>query len=336
MAVVKEKFAELIEQFESSEWLIDENDMQFGKKLGDGASGVTYVGEYRGEKVAIKSYSASILINDIRSVKNEMDILSKMRHKNIVQFRGLVLPRDKPSASLVTKFAQRGELGHALYSSRLVRRRGDALRFQIVLGLAEGLKYLHSYNVIHRDIKPANILLHDDCEPMLTDFGFSRFIDNDSNDNMTGETGSYRYMAPEVTCHSHYSAKADVYSFALICNEIFCDERPFEYQIAAVVALDVVKKNLRPSQRKIKNERLKNIIARCWDQDASKRPEWDVVIQELQAAKIEMEKKGSSSIASLFRKSSTPAAPSSPLVPSPRQPASSSSSLNPVKRNPPS
>lgn len=316
MAILGEKFGELIKQFETSEWLIDDADIEFGKKLGDGASGVTYVGEYKSEKVAIKSYSAGILVNDIRSVQNEMDILSKMRHKNIVQFRGLVLPRDKPSASLVTKFAQRGELGHALYSSRMIRRRGDALRFQIVLGLAEGLKYLHSYNVIHRDIKPANILLDDDFEPMLTDFGFSRFFDKDSNDNMTGETGSYRYMAPEVTCHSHYSEKADVFSFALICNEIFCDEKPFEYQIAAVVALDVVKKNLRPSQRKIKNDRLKTIIAKCWDKDASKRPEWDVIISQLQTAKTEMEKKSSHSIASLFRKShSASASSSSSLIP---------------------
>lgn len=314
-----EKYQALFKQFKNSKWLINENDIEIGKKLGDGASGVTYVGEYNNEKVAIKSYSMGILMNDINSVQNEMDILSKMRHKNIVQFRGLMLRSDRPSASLVTKFAECGELGDALYKSRLVKRRGDSLRFKIVLGLAEGLKYLHSCNVVHRDLKPANILLDDDLEPMLTDFGFSRFFDKDSNDNMTGETGSYRYMAPEVTCHSHYSEKADVYSFALICNEIFCDERPFEYQIAACVALDVVQKNLRPPQKKIKNDRLKAIIAQSWHQDASQRPDWDDVISELKLAQFEMvgnsrkdskparggEKKKSSSsigISSLFRK----------------------------------
>lgn len=269
------------------------------KRLGDGASGVTYLGEFETQKVAVKAYSASILNNDINSVKNEMNIMSKMRHKNIVQFKGLCLRKDRPAAALVTKFAERGELGHALYSSRLVRRKGDVLRFKIVIGLAEGLKYLHSYHVIHRDIKPANILLDDNYEPMLTDFGFSRFIDADSTDKMTGETGSYRYMAPEVTRHSHYTEKADTYSFGLICNEIFTDERPFEYQIAAVVALDVVKKNLRPSQKKVKNERLKIIIGRCWDANPDLRPEWDEVIAELSLAQTEMEKKGSA-ISSLF------------------------------------
>lgn len=297
-----QKFAELIQQFENSEWLIEDAKITYGKKLGDGASGVTYTGQYNGEKVAIKSYSAAILTNDINSVKNEMDILSKMGHKNIVQFRGFVLRRDPPSAALVTRFAERGELGDALYTNRIVRRRGDSLRFKIVLGLAEGLKFLHSFNVIHRDIKPANILLDDDFEPMLTDFGFSRFFDTDSADNMTGETGSYRYMAPEVTSHSHYTEKADVYSFALICNEIFTDERPFEYQIAAVVALDVVRKDLRPSQRKIKNERLKTIISRCWARDPSRRPAWDEIISELKLAQEEMGKKNSKPLSSLFRR----------------------------------
>lgn len=297
-----QKFLDLIAQFDNSEWLIDDNEITYGKKLGDGASGVTYLAEYAGHKVAVKAYSPAILTHDINSVKNEMDIMSKMKHKNIVQFKGLCLRKDRPAASLVTNFAEKGELGDALYNSRLVRRKGDPLRFKIVLGLAEGLQYLHSYHVIHRDIKPANILLDDNYEPMLTDFGFSRFIDEDSADNMTGETGSYRYMAPEVTCHSHYTEKADTYSFALICNEIFTDERPFEYQIAAVVAVDVVKKNLRPSQKKIKNERLKTIIARCWDANPDLRPEWSEVISELKLAQQEMDQKRSPLIGSLFRK----------------------------------
>lgn len=297
------KVDQLFNNFENSQWLIDANDIQIGKELGVGASGVTFIGEHKGMKVAIKSYSMAILTNDINSVKNEIDILSKLQHKNIVQFRGMMLRRNPPSASLVTKFAQRGELGDVMYKTWALKRQGNAMRFKIVLGLAEGLKYLHAHNVIHRDIKPANILLGDDFEPMLTDFGFSRFFDRDSKEILTGETGSYRYMAPEVTRHSHYTEKADVYSFALICNEIFCDERPFEYQVAAVVAMDVVKKNLRPSQKKIRNERLKRIIVRCWDKDASQRPDWDEVIEELNAAKMEMESdRGNHTLSSLFRK----------------------------------
>lgn len=310
-------FDTLVKQFENSPWVLDEKDVKVTKRLGMGASGVTYLGDYRGEKVAVKTYSAGILTYDVKSVKNEVDIMSQVRNKNVVQFRGILLSKDPPSLSMVTKFAERGELGAALYSQRLVRRRGDALRFKIVIGLAEGLQHLHSRRIIHRDIKPANILLDDDYEPLLTDFGFSRCIEDPSVD-MTGETGSYRYMAPEVTRHAHYSEKADVFSFALICNEVFTDEKPYEFQIAAVVALEVVQKNMRPSQKKIKNERLRRIIARCWSTEADERPGWDEVIAELKAAQQEGDKKSGSSsskkpssgsLSSLFRKkgqSSTP------------------------------
>lgn len=308
-----QNFLALCKHFDESEYIIDEAEIKFDKKLGDGASGTTFLADCQGQKAAVKVYSASILVNDINSVKNELEILSEIRHKNIITFLGLCLRQDPPGAALLTRLAENGELGHALYNSRIVRRKGDALRFKIVVGLAQGLKYLHSKNVIHRDIKPANILLDGDFEPMLTDFGFSRFIDRDKNTQMTGETGSYRYMAPEVTTHSHYTDKADTYSFALICNEVFMDERPFEYQISLVVACDVVKKKLRPSQKKIKNERLKRIIARCWDANMELRPEWDEIICELREAQKEMEARKAKMISSLFRKRTVASSSSSAI-----------------------
>lgn len=79
--------------------------------------------------------------------------------------------------------------------------------------LPDRLEYVHKHNIIHRDVKCANILLSNDYTPWITDFGFSRFIDKVNT--MTGETGSYRYMAPEIIRASKYSGKADVYSFAV-------------------------------------------------------------------------------------------------------------------------
>lgn len=294
-----ECFAELVDKYQKEGWLIRDADISFGCVLGRGASGTTYNGTFQGERVAIKAYSTSILTNDSLSVKNEMDIMSKLNHPNVVQFKGLCLSTDPVAAALVTAYASKGELGDALYRTRIVRRKGDPLRFKIVLGMARGLKYLHEHHIVHRDIKPANVLLDDNYEPMLTDFGFSRFIDNLGD--MTGETGSYRYMAPEVTRHGRYSGKADVFSFAMVCNEIFSDERPYQYLIAIEAAVGVVKRNLRPSQKRIKNQRLKAIIARSWDPEPEKRPEWDEIISQLTLAQAEMER-NKSGIGALFRK----------------------------------
>jgi serine/threonine protein kinase len=181
-------FAALREKYAAEGWLVNKEELEMGKPLGDGASGVTYGGTYKGQKVAVKSYSPAVLARDPESVKNEMDIMSTLKHPNVIGFVGLLLDTEAESIGLVTKLASKGELGHALHSSKVLRRKGDAVKFGIAIGLAKGLQYLHERDIIHRDVKPANILLDDDFSPMLTDFGFSRFVDNSGD--MTGETGS--------------------------------------------------------------------------------------------------------------------------------------------------
>eukprot|EP00179_Madagascaria_erythrocladioides_P003418 CAMPEP_0198314730 /NCGR_PEP_ID=MMETSP1450-20131203/5258_1 /TAXON_ID=753684 ORGANISM="Madagascaria erythrocladiodes, Strain CCMP3234" /NCGR_SAMPLE_ID=MMETSP1450 /ASSEMBLY_ACC=CAM_ASM_001115 /LENGTH=323 /DNA_ID=CAMNT_0044017803 /DNA_START=35 /DNA_END=1006 /DNA_ORIENTATION=+ len=277
----------LANKYSGEKWVISESDITFGKVLGRGASGTTYVGEHNGEKVAIKAYSLAILKHDPATVKNEMEILARISHPNIVSFCGMVLSTSPPAAALVTRFAPNGELGDAIYNRNLLRKRGNPLRFGVALGLARGLEHLHENDVIHRDLKPANVLLDDDFSPLLTDFGFSRFID--SGGNMTGETGSYKYMAPEVTKHQSYTFSADVYSFAILLNEIFNDEKPFEGLLPIHAAVGVVKKGLRPTQKKITQRfpSLAELAAQGWHEEPTKRPDWKTIIHTLEQAKAE-------------------------------------------------
>lgn len=95
-------------------------------------------------------------------------------------------------------------------------------------------------------------------------------------------------MAPEVISHRKYSASADTYSWAIIVNELFTDEKPYEFLIPIEAAVGVAKRGLRPSQKKIKSERLRCIIARSWEQDPSKRPGWPEIIAELELSQTEM------------------------------------------------
>lgn len=275
-----EKFEGLSKKYAEEGWLIPEADLTFGRVLGRGASGTTYMGSLRGEDVAIKAYSVSILRNDAVSVKNEMDIMARVKHENIVAFRGLCLSMDPPAAALVTVFATGGELGDALYKKHSIRKGGDAARYKVAIGLARGLRFLHANGLIHRDIKPANVLLDANGEPLLTDFGFSRMVD--VSGDMTGETGSYLYMAPEVVRHTTYSAKADTFSYAVLVNEIFSDERPYGHLLPMHAAIGVVKKDLRPSQKRIHNPQLRALLAACWDVSPDKRPDWDTIISTLE------------------------------------------------------
>lgn len=196
-----ENFVGHAAKYAAEGWLIPREALSYGRKLGDGASGVTYAGVYQGRPVAIKSYSPAMLAKDHVSVQNEMDIMAKLRHPNVVGLVGMCLEceKGKEYAALVMELAEKGELGHALYNSRVIKKKGDAVKFQIAIGLARGLEYLHDMNIIHRDVKTANILLDSQWNAMLTDFGFSRFIA--VSGDMTGETGCKLPQTPIFSLH---------------------------------------------------------------------------------------------------------------------------------------
>lgn len=278
-------FYQYIDTYKESGWCIEEQDLQIIRVLGNGASGTTYEGKYREAKVAVKAYSAKILKEDFVSVRNEMELLAHLSHPNIIKFYGICFMTNPFAACLVTELAPHGELGKALYPKsgiNLFSRLNQDVKFKIAIGIARGLQYLHSNKIIHRDVKPANVLLDEQNEPKLTDFGFSRLVDYSGQ--MTGETGSYKYMAPEVMRHQRYSESADIYSFAVVINEMFCEEPPYKYLLPVQAAVAVAKKGSRPSTKKIKNNILKDIIERCWSEDPNQRPDWDTIINSLQQA----------------------------------------------------
>lgn len=100
---------------------------------------------------------------------------------------------------------------------------------------------------------------------------------------------AYRTMAPEVIRHGKYSETADTFSFAMLVNQLFTEETPYEFLIPLEAAVGVVKRGLRPSTKKVKSPRVRDLIVRCWDQEPSARPGWDHVLQELEKAREESE-----------------------------------------------
>jgi len=94
-------------------------------------------------------------------------------------------------------------------------------------------------------------------------------------------------MAPEVVRHTTYSAKADTFSYAILVNEIFSDERPYGHLLPMHAAIGVVKKGLRPSQKRIHNPQLRSLLAACWDAMPDKRPDWDTIISTLEELRLQ-------------------------------------------------
>ncbi|WRX09608.1 Protein kinase domain - like 10 [Theobroma cacao] len=104
-------------------------------------------------------------------------------------------------------------------------------RYGIILGTARGLAYLHEefhVCIIHRDIKSSNILLDDDLQPKIADFGLARLLPEDKSHLSTKFAGTLGYTSPEYAIHGQLSEKADIYSYGIVVLEIISGQRSHE------------------------------------------------------------------------------------------------------------
>ncbi|OWM65408.1 hypothetical protein CDL15_Pgr008998 [Punica granatum] len=155
------------------------------------------------------------------------------------------------------------------------------------LDIARAMECLHSHGIIHRDLKPENLLLTADQKTVkLADFGLAR--EESLTEMMTAETGTYRWMAPElystVTLRQgekkHYNHKVDAYSFAIVLWELLHNKLPFEGMSNLQAAYAAAFKNVRPSADNLPEE-LAIILTSCWKEDPNDRPNFSQIIQML-------------------------------------------------------
>ena len=118
---------------------------------------------------------------------------------------------------------------------------------QISSGVASGMDYLHKINIIHRDLKTANLLLDENEVVKVADFGVARVKPTDGT-MMTAETGTYRWMAPEVIAHQFYNHKCDVFSYGILLWELVSGgDIPYPGYTPLQAAVGVVQRGLRPT-----------------------------------------------------------------------------------------
>ncbi|RCV25845.1 hypothetical protein SETIT_5G198400v2, partial [Setaria italica] len=159
---------------------------------------------------------------------NEVDVISQVRHKNLVKLLGCSV--DGPESFLVYEYHFHRSLDLFIFADDQNSRLDCKQRFDIICGIAEGLCYLHEESetrIIHRDIKASNILLDQKLKPKITDFGLARVLcgDSDRTHLTTGIAGTVGYMAPEYVVHGHLTEKVDVYSFGVLVIEVVTGKR---------------------------------------------------------------------------------------------------------------
>ncbi|XP_020205665.1 cysteine-rich receptor-like protein kinase 2 [Cajanus cajan] len=152
--------------------------------------------------------------------EGEVKLISNVHHRNLVRLLGCCIKgRER---ILVYEYMANSSLDKFIFGSR----RGSLnwkQRYHIILGTARGLAYLHEefhVSIIHRDIKTANILLDDDLQPKIADFGLARLLPGDRSHLSTKFAGTLGYTAPEYAMHGQLSEKADTYSYGIVVLEI--------------------------------------------------------------------------------------------------------------------
>ncbi|KAK9151920.1 hypothetical protein Syun_010229 [Stephania yunnanensis] len=199
-----------IEPQESPQFALDTirnatNDFADANKLGRGGFGVVYKGTLsNGQEIAAKRLSKSS-VQGSEEFKNEVMLLHKLQHKNLVRLLGFCL--DGEEKLLIYEYVPNGSLDKHLF----------------------GLLYLHEdsrLKIIHRDLKASNILLDDEMNAKISDFGMARLFGVDQTHQKTKRVaGTFGYMAPEYVIKGIISMKSDVYSFGVLVLEIISGQQ---------------------------------------------------------------------------------------------------------------
>ncbi|XP_022748519.1 serine/threonine-protein kinase STY46-like isoform X2 [Durio zibethinus] len=258
-------------------WEIDPRHLKFENKVASGSYGDLYKGTYCSQEVAIKVLKPERINTDMqKEFAQEVFIMRKVRHKNVVQFIGACTK--PPGLCIVTEFMSGGSVYDYLHKQKGVFKLPSLLK--VAIDVSKGMNYLHQNNIIHRDLKAANLLMDENEVVKVADFGVARV--KAQSGVMTAETGTYRWMAPEVIEHKPYDHKADVFSFGIVLWELLTGKVPYEYLTPLQAAVGVVQKGLRPTIPKHTNPKLTELLERCWQQDPALRPDFSEIIGILQ------------------------------------------------------
>ncbi|KAG6502490.1 hypothetical protein ZIOFF_034769 [Zingiber officinale] len=288
------------------EWEIDPSTLEMRYVIAHGTYGTVYRGIYGGRDVAVKlldwgqegaSFDAES--SSLRAAfRQEVAVWHKLDDPNFIGASmgtsNLKIPRRDATAGnvgctglpgraccVVVEYVAGGTLKQYLIKNR---RKKLPLKIvvQIALDLARGLSYLHSKKIVHRDVKTENMLLDVNRTLKIADFGVAR-VEAQNPRDMTGETGTLGYMAPEVLDGKPYNRRCDVYSFGICLWEIYCCAMPYADLSFAEVSYAVVRQNLRPEIPRCCPGSLASIMKRCWDENPNKRPEMCEVVKLLEA-----------------------------------------------------
>nr|KYP60959.1 Putative serine/threonine-protein kinase receptor [Cajanus cajan] len=203
------------------------DNFSINNKIGEGGFGLVYKGRLvSGQEIAVKRLSRTSG-QGMREFKNEVKLIAKLQHRNLVKLLACCVQQQ--DIMLVYEYMTNRSLDRLIFDDTEAKLLDWPKRFNIICGIARGLLYLHQdsrLRIIHRDLKASNVLIDDQLNPKISDFGIARIFGGDETEGSTQRVvGTYGYMAPEYAADGIFSVKSDVFSFGILMLEIISGKR---------------------------------------------------------------------------------------------------------------
>ncbi|KAL9665758.1 hypothetical protein QQ045_000079 [Rhodiola kirilowii] len=230
MERLKEKYSSTCKIYTYQELSAATSNFSPENVIGNGGNSLVYIGRLPNEnELAVKVLKPGK--DAVKEFSSELEILTNLNHKNIMPLRGFCF--ENTALILVYDFLSKGSVEDRLHgdlNDTVSVMFGWSQRYNVALGVAEAINYLHSGGaepVIHRDVKSSNILLADDFEPKLSDFGLAERVSTSSSYNTCSDVaGTFGYLAPEYFMYGKVNNKIDVYAFGVVLLELLSGRKP--------------------------------------------------------------------------------------------------------------
>lgn len=267
------------------DWEIPADEILVGSRVGSGSFGTVYKAHWHGP-VAVKTLNVKIpTVAQLQAFKNEVAVLRKTRHVNILLFMGCV---SKPKLAIVTQWCE----SSSLYKHLHVHETKFAIftLIEIARQVAQGMDYLHAKNIIHRDLKSNNIFLHDDLTVKIGDFGLATAKTRYSGSQQFQQpTGSILWMAPEVIRmegENPYSFQSDVYAYGIVSYELLAGHLPYSHiSNKDQILYRVGRGFLKPDLSKLRSDTpkvIKRLLIDCIKFNRMERPLFKVILATIE------------------------------------------------------
>ncbi|XP_047949729.1 probable serine/threonine-protein kinase SIS8 [Salvia hispanica] len=256
------------------EWNIDFSELTVGTRVGIGFFGEVFRGVWNGTEVAIKVFlEQDLTAENMEDFCNEISILSRLRHPNVILFLGACMK--PPRLSLVTEYMEMGSLYYLIHLSGQKNKLSWRRRIKMLRDICRGLMCIHRMKIIHHDLKSANCLVSKHWTVKICDFGLSRITTDDPIKSSSG--GTPEWMAPEVIRNEPFTEKCDIFSLGVIIWELYTLNRPWDGMPPDRVIHAVAKEGLRLEMPQGPVGRL---IADCWAEPHA-RPSCEEILARL-------------------------------------------------------